>query len=137
MKKKVMIYLDANIFMYLITGESQQSESCLSIINKVITGKMEACTSLLTWDEVLYALKREIGRERALEESRKFLEIPSLLFIEVNGAVITKAQMMTELYHLNPRDAIHAATAILNGCKEIFSDNPDFDRVKGLKRVAP
>ena len=137
MKKKVMIYLDANIFMYLITGESQQSESCLSIINKVITGKMEACTSLLTWDEVLYALKREIGRERALEESRKFLEIPSLLFIEVDGEVITKAQMMTELYHLNPRDAIHAATAILNCCKEIFSDNPDFDRVKGLKRVAP
>lgn len=132
-----MIYLDANIFIYAITGDFKKSESCLSIINKVITGKMEACTSLLTWDEILYALKREIGREKALEESRKFLEIPSLYFIEVDGVVITKAQMIAELYHLNPRDAIHAATAILNRCKEIFSDDPDFDRVKGLKRISP
>ncbi len=132
-----MIYLDANIFIYPVTGESRQSESCLSIINKVITGEIEACTSLLTWDEVLYALKREIGREKALEETRKFLEIPSLLFIEVNGEVITKAQMIAELYRLDPRDAIHAATAILNKCDSIISDDKDFDSVKGLKRVAP
>ncbi len=137
MKKKAMIYLDANIFAYTVTGDSKQSESCLSIIKKVITGEIEACTSLLTWDEVLYALKREIGRAKALEEGRKFLEIPHLFFIEVDDGIITKAQSMAELYHLDPRDAIHAATAILNGCKEIISDDKDFDAVKELKRIAP
>ena len=132
-----MIYLDANIFIYTVTGDSKQSESCLSIIKKIITGEVEACTSFLTWDEALYALKRELGREKALEESRKFLEIPYLFFINVDGAIITKAQIMAELYHLNPRDAIHAATAILNKCTEIISDDPDFDAVKEIKRLSP
>ena len=130
-----MIYLDANIFIHIITGDTQRSEISLSILKKVTNGEIEACTSLLTWDEVLYALKRELGRGKALEESRKFLETPNLIFIEVNNKIIAKAQNLAESYTINPRDAIHAATAILNNCTEIISDDPDFDKIKELKRT--
>src|SRR3989344_2802261 len=131
-----MIYLDANIFMHILTGDVQKSSSCISLLKPVIEGKLEGCTSFLTWDEVLYALMREIGRDRAVEESRKFLGIPHLSFLDVDAKIISKAQELVEKYKLDPRDAIHAATAILNGCKEIISDDPDFDRVKELKRIA-
>ena len=38
---------------------------------------------------------------------------------------------------LKPRDAIHAATALRLGCKVIYSEDKDFDAVKGLKRKTP
>ena len=132
-----MIYLDANIFIYVLTGDTRRRESCLSLLRTVISGESEACTSFLTWDEVLYALIKEIGRKDALEESRKFLEIPRLTFLEVNPKIISMAQRLAESYQLNPRDAIHAATAIIQGCKEIISDDRDFDKVKELRRVSP
>lgn len=130
-----MIYLDANIFLYVLTGNPQQSSSCLSILKQVTEGTLDGCTSYLTWDEVLYALMREIGRINAIEESRKFLTMPHLSFIDVDYSIISKAQELIEMYKVDPRDAIHAATAILNGCTEIVSDDKDFDVVKELKRV--
>jgi predicted nucleic acid-binding protein len=38
---------------------------------------------------------------------------------------------------LAPRDAFHAAHAIEAGCDIIASADTDFDRVDGLRRLAP
>ncbi|MEK6934056.1 MAG: type II toxin-antitoxin system VapC family toxin [Nanoarchaeota archaeon] len=129
-----MIYLDANIFLYPLTSEDEKSEKCKRIISEVVENNNLGCTSMLTWDEVIYTLMKEKGKEEAAIEARKFLTIPNLIFIDVNFRIISFAQSLVENYSLKPRDAIHAATAILNNCKEIASDDPDFDKIKELKR---
>ncbi len=43
---------------------------------------------------------------------------------------------MAETYLLNPRDAIHCASAITKGLNVIVSDGADFDAVKEIKRIA-
>jgi len=35
------------------------------------------------------------------------------------------------------RDAFHAALAVESDCKVIVSSDPDYDRVSGLRRLAP
>ena len=55
-------------------------------------------------------------------------------FIDVNDGVIWKALELIREYQLLPRDAIHAATAFIAGAESIFSEDMDFDRIRGLKR---
>jgi len=132
-----MIYLDTNILIYPIVSTNEKREECILILNKIINKEISACTSCLTWDEFFYSIKKALGREYAIIEGKKLLQIPNLEVLEVNKMTISKAQEIAEAYKLDPRDAIHAASAILNDCKEIISDDPDFDKVKELKRISP
>lgn len=130
-----MIYLDANIFLYPHSGEGFKSDACIEILRKLSENKIDGCTSALTWDEVHYALRKMLGKEKATEQSKLFLETPNLIFIRVDEEIINKAQKMIEKYGLNPRDAIHAATAIMNKAEGILTDDSDFDKIKEIKRI--
>ena len=130
-----MIYLDANIFLYALTSEDKKTEHSKKIITQVAERDIEGCTSVLTWDEVLYVLTKEKGREEAIIEIKRFLKIPNLIFLDVNLNIINKALNISETYLLKPRDAIHAATAIINKCDKIASDNSDFDKLNELQRI--
>lgn len=131
-----MIYLDTNIFVYPHTGDDAASGACIAVLKKAISEEINAGTSVLTWDEFQHALKKKFhDKEKAVELSRDFLSTPNIKLFEANKEIIYKAQELTEKYNLAPRDAIHAATAIINGIKEIISDDPDFDKIKELKRI--
>ncbi|MBI2632066.1 type II toxin-antitoxin system VapC family toxin [Candidatus Pacearchaeota archaeon] len=132
-----MIYLDTNIFVYSAINKNEKGKECIALLTNLIENNETSCTSVLTWDEIVYTIWKKEGKELALEEGRKFLNLPNIILIEATNKVIFKSQELIENYSLKPRDAIHAATAILNKCKEIYSDDPDFDKVKELKRISP
>jgi predicted nucleic acid-binding protein len=134
-----MIYLDANVFIYAIlrSGKDKIGEKSASLLFKIADNKVEAATSFLTWDEVLWSIKKYLGYKIALSESRKFLVFPNLTFVQADRMVLHFAQNIAEKYALHPRDSIHAATAALNNIKTFVSDDEDFDNVKGIKRVPP
>src|SRR3989338_969025 len=135
--RSLMIYLDANIFLHPLLANDSKSEGCIALLEKVGKGEIEAGTSPLTWDEFYYTLKNKLWSEKTLTLSEDFLNTPNLLFLDATEQIIRFAHDLTKDVGLKPRDAIHAATAILNGCKEIMSDDKDFDVVKELKRIAP
>lgn len=132
-----MIYLDTNIFVYPHTGTDAQSDACIALLQEATNQEIQAGTSVLTWDEFQHVLKKEYSekeKSKALEQSKKILTNPGITWFEATKEIIDKAQELTECYNLKPRDAIHAATAIIHKCTEIVSDDADFDKVKGLKR---
>ena len=51
--------------------------------------------------------------------------------------MLIKAQKLIKFYNIKPRDALHAATALLQGSNEIISDDIDFDKIKEIKRLKP
>ncbi|HLC31229.1 MAG TPA: type II toxin-antitoxin system VapC family toxin [Candidatus Nanoarchaeia archaeon] len=130
-----MIYLDTNIFLYPLLGTDKKAEECIKILNQMNEGKIKAGTSVLTWDEFYYKLVQKIGKEKTKELSKDFLMSPNLIIFEANKKTIYKAQEMVDKHNLKPRDAIHSATAILNNCTHIASDDKDFDTVTELKRI--
>jgi hypothetical protein len=129
-----MIYIDSNVFIYPHSGNGLKSEASIKIIQEIIIGGLDAFTSYLTWDEVVHSLRKIIGKEKAIEQGKIFLNIPNVNFLSVNNEIIRKSQELMEKYSLKPRDAIHAASAILNKCDFIVSDDSDFDKVKEIKR---
>lgn len=130
-----MTYLDANVFIYAAMGEESKAVPAQKILQQVADGDMDACTSTLTWDEIVWAVKKALGYGDAIEEGLKFLSLPHLKLISADATVVMEAQRIIAEYKLKPRDAIHAATALKNGIKEFVSDDPDFDSVSGIKRI--
>ncbi|SRR3989338_706701 len=132
-----MIYVDSNVFLYAILNEKtdNMAKCSISILEKIIRKEINASTSFLTWDEVVWNIRKNLNNKMAIQEGRKFMEFPNLKFIHADQIVINEAQRLMETYEIKPRDAIHAASAVSCGIKEIISDDPDFDAVKEIKRV--
>jgi len=128
-------YLDANIFLNAILYNDKNAKRCEKILIKLVNKEIIGMTSVLTWDEVVYVIRKNLGKEIAIKESKKFLKFPNLIFVDANKRIIFYAQKLMEKYNLMPRDAIHSASAILSECEEIISEDKDFDIINGLKRV--
>ena len=126
-----MKYIDTTVFVQAIRG----IDEARSLLVDIASGKVEACTSVLTWDEFVWVLKRQLKDDAlAREEGEKLLRFPHLHFADVTLDLLIRAQTLMVDNAMRPRDAIHAATAISRGIKEIFTDDSDFDRIPGLTR---
>lgn len=61
----------------------------------------------------------------------------ALEFWPTDRAVVARAQDLMAKPGLGPRDAFHAAHALVAGCDLLASTDPAFQRVPGLRCVAP
>lgn len=137
MENNIKKYIDANIFIYPILYDDEKAKFCEKILLDLLNGKINGFTSTLTWDEVVYIIKKDRGKDIAVKEGTKFLKFPNLFFINPTEKIITKAQKIFEKCNIKPRDAIHVASALANDIREIISDDSDFDSVKEIKRIKP
>ena len=134
-----MKYVDSNVFILPIVYDAEvesKAKSAKSVLIKIADGDLNAATSLLTWDEIVWVVRKLNSLNVAIKEGGKFLQFPNLELLEVKGSVISKAQEIVEKYGIKPRDAIHVASAIENGIKEIISDDSDLDIIKEITRVS-
>jgi predicted nucleic acid-binding protein len=130
-----MIYLDSNIFLYPITDPgSKKGIAAKNILIKLAKGELEAMTSSLTWDELVWVTRKAFSMELAILEGRRFLEFPNVKIISADANVLYFSQRLIETYKIAPRDSIHAATAIIKNVTEFVSDDSDFDKIKEIKR---
>ncbi len=132
-----MIYLDANIFVYSAINNGEMGEKSRVLLKKVMKDEIPACTSVLTWDEVVYAIRKKAGAQISIIEGEKLINFSNINWLQADENIIFLSQKLMKIYNLKPRDAIHAATAIVNKCDSIISDDSDFDKMKEIKRVKP
>lgn len=129
-----MNYLDSNLIIYAILDDTETGEWSRKILERVQNAQMPGCTSILTFDEVYYKVNKVRGIDVAVKNTTAFLSMPNLRFININDIIIWKALELIKEYHILPRDAIHASTALIEGAEIIISQDVDFDKIKGLKR---
>ena len=91
-------------------------------------------TSLLTWDELSWVVRKIEGMEAGLTAGATFLKLQNLSLLAVNLSVILRAQELIDKYQLKPRDAIHVSTALSAGEREMISDDAELDVVREIKR---
>lgn len=130
-----MIYVDSNVFIFAFLGEQRLADSSRRILRQIARNQINAFTSALTWDEIVWSARKYLGPEDAVRQGAKFLEFPHLNLVEASELVLRTAQDLLSRYNLKPRDAIHAASAVSKGLKAIVSDDHDFDVVQELRRT--
>jgi len=129
-----MIYLDANVFLNAILNREKEGEKARELIKKIQDGKILASTSALSFDEVFWGVKKHRDFDKALRATKAFLEIPNLIFLDVSDEIIWLAYNLAEKYRIDPRDAIHLASALNHGIFTLVSEDEHFDTVKEIKR---
>lgn len=115
----------------------EEARRSRALLLKISRGSVEAGTSTLTWDEIVWVVRKISGASPSIEQGKRLLELPHLEFLGFKKNVLFRAQELMEKYKIKPRDSIHAATALENGITEIVSYDLDFDEVKEVKRLEP
>jgi predicted nucleic acid-binding protein len=83
---------------------------------------------------VIWVVGKHRSREDAITAAAAFLALPNLKLLAVNQDSLFSALSLMRRYSLDPRDAIHASTAILNKCSAIVSADAHFDYVVEMPR---
>ena len=133
-----MLYVDSNIFLYPAIYKLEtvkEAGELKDFLLKISEGLLEACTATITWDEVVWVVRKLFGLNPSIELGRKLLEFPNLKLLNVKRSVVLRAQKLMEKYGIKPRSAIHAATALENGVETIVSYDRDFDKLEEIKRL--
>ena len=133
-----MPYIDSNVFIYPILysiEKEPKAKKAKQILQSIEKGELPACTSTLTWDEVVWVVSKVMGKTEGVNQGQKLLGFPNLDFVSVDTNVITKAQNLIEKYNLKPRDSIHIASAIERKMKTIISDDEDVNQVSEVERI--
>lgn len=131
-----MTYFDANVFIFAACDEGRLGEAARLIVHQVQAGKHRAATSTLSYDEVVWGIRKKLDKERGLIGGELLLSLSHLVMKEVRRETIAEAHHLIKHFNLKPRDAIHAATMFLENEHIIVSEDPDFDVISGIKRIS-
>ncbi|MEM2187540.1 MAG: type II toxin-antitoxin system VapC family toxin [Thermofilaceae archaeon] len=132
-------YVDVNVFVYWLGRHptlGKTSHEWVKRIEKAPRGSY--VTSALTLYEAAVIIAGLTGRnlkDRALVEEvvRSIGSLPGLRVVPLTLEEVNRATELMGEYSLDFEDAVHLATALRCGAKEVISNDRDFDRTP-LKR---
>jgi len=130
-------FIDANVLMYSMGGPHPLRSPCKEILRKIKEGRVKAVTNTEALQEILYrffSIKKYSLAEVVYTSMVEFCE-------KVLPVTLKDTDLALELLKKSPgitsRDAIHAATMINNGIKDIYSTDSHFDLIAGIRRLQP
>ncbi|MFQ6074852.1 MAG: type II toxin-antitoxin system VapC family toxin [Candidatus Bathyarchaeia archaeon] len=128
-----MRYVDVNVFVHWLGNDPVYGGQATEIVTRIEKGERAVTSSLTLWlvHVLLSSLAERYSEEEFFEmmEGLVFLRVEPLLFEDYSRAL-----EHMESYGLDLEDALHLATALRVGVKEIYSNDGDFDRTP-MKRV--
>jgi predicted nucleic acid-binding protein len=129
------IFIDSNIPMYVAGSDHPLRKPALHFLERVRSGKVEACTSTEVLQEILYryaALKR-------LDLARQVYELFVQLCPIIYPVNLADTDLAKEIVcgdsGVGVRDATHAAVMINNDVRQIASFDAGFDRIETIERI--
>lgn len=132
-------FLDTNIILrFLLRDEEAKFQRCFDLLKRAERGEEKLETSDLVISEVVWILESKpygLDRDRIRD---LVLPIVQLRGLRLSGKrVFERAFQVYGDKAIDFIDAYNAATMERRGLNEIYSYDPDFDRVPGITRVEP
>ena len=130
-------FLDANLIMYSLGGLHPLQNPSKMILNKIKQGVFQVVTNTEVLQEILYRYfsikKPGLGELAYFAVINLCEKIIPVTVKDTDRAL----ELLKEYPAVTSRDAIHAATMLNNGIKEILSTDPHFDLITGIRRIDP
>jgi uncharacterized protein len=116
------------------TIEKLLRDKSRSMIRDLQNGKILAATSVLSFDELILAVKKLRGEGEGVTAGEVFLNISGLAILDLKQDTLNSSLSLLKKYHLNPRDSIHAASALNAKAEYLVTEDPDFDALAEIER---
>ena len=131
-------FLDTNVLLrHLLGDDPVQSPAATHVLERVEKGELRVRTSDFVIMECVFTL------QRTYRQSRVAIQEALLPLIEMPGVILPGKRHYRRVYELYTgltlpfADAYHAVLMHRLRLSEIISFDADFDRVDGIRRLAP
>lgn len=128
-------YVDTSVFAYALGGSHPERAGAQRVVEAATTGRIVLHASVQMVQELVHHRMRRAARETALRQARYAGQL--CILYPFDATVLQHALNLIEGSALWGRDAVHGATALINGVPTLLSSDPDFDAVPGATRLAP
>lgn len=134
----MLYFLDANIIMYAAGKEHPYKKPCQNIISMINEEKILVVTNTEVIQEILYRYLSLGMPQDAFENAEDTINLTTEL-LPIGEDEIQRAITLLKKHHprLKTRDAIHIASMLSCGIKEIISTDKDIDVTSEIKRIDP
>jgi predicted nucleic acid-binding protein len=120
-------YWDSCVMLGWLKQEEDKIEECRAGIEAAEKGEIHILTSAFTLAEVLRMKKQVPIARQDRERVRRFFENEYILLADVDRQIAELAQDVVWDYEVNPKDAIHVATAMTAGQRVGIEQFDTFD----------
>jgi predicted nucleic acid-binding protein len=128
-----LVYLDTNVFIDLMEGNPELSLPMQALFQRLEASPGVACTSEITLAELTAPVSRPTTGWSDDERRQNYLDLllasETVALIPVSRFVLLETAGLRRSYPMKLPDAIHAATAVMAGCRFIVT------RDRGLNRL--
>jgi predicted nucleic acid-binding protein len=128
-------FIDAPILVYLNTLVSKEIRAPYEEFYLDSLLKYRVYTDVLVLDELIYVSQKKYGvpYEVSIEFIKSFV-MPYITILSIGEEEYNNAVEFMRI-GLRPSDALHLGVMRSNGINLIISEDEDFDKVKGVKRI--
>jgi predicted nucleic acid-binding protein len=123
--------------MYAAGVQHPNKASCVTFLERVAKGEIEAALDAETLQEILHryrALRRWAEGRCVYDQARKIF--PTVLPIGSETVDLAR-ELMDRHRQITARDATHAAVVLTHHFQAICSFDHDFDAISAIRRVQP
>lgn len=134
-----MIFIDANIFLRAILRDDQEkAENCLNFLDKIDKGEIEAATSFLVLNEILWVLEGlEIEKQEIVKRLKSIASSKVKILNNASSDCVLEALHLYEELGVDFIDALNACAARENKIEKVVSYDEHFDRISFVERIEP
>lgn len=127
--------METNVFLYVVAANPVFGHTAKRILERIERGE-EAITSSLAIAEVCIWLEYHKMTEKITLFLKTLQSYPTLLKIDTTYEDLLKADELGSAYRrLGFFDKIYLVQMLRMGVSEIYSNDKEFDRAKGIKRL--
>ncbi|MCD6469265.1 type II toxin-antitoxin system VapC family toxin [Candidatus Bathyarchaeota archaeon] len=129
-------FVDANLLIYLNASLDSETREILEAFYIDVIAEHQTYTDILVLDELLYISKHKYGVPyRLTVEFIESLVEPYVTLIPLNNITYECLKKTVVQYGLKPSDAIHLCAMKARGINLIVSEDREFDKIQGIKRI--
>ena len=137
-----MRFLDTNVILrYLTRDDEVKAEACYRLFQRVKRGQEELFVCEAIVSEVVYVLSSLRAPYRLSHEEIRARIIPILtlrgLKLPQKNVYLRALDLYATSPYLDFEDALAVSHMEQRGITEIVSYDKDFDRIEGIRRIAP
>ena len=129
-------YLDSNVFIYAILDRGEKGETAGKILEAMQSEKFSGVTSQITFEEIVFVVWKEKGKDNAIEAGKSFLELNNLEIIAIDRRTDFIGLEVMKETGLRPRDALHLASMEIAGLPEMVTEDSDFQKIGEIKKYS-
>jgi len=128
-------FLDTSVVLYALGDSHPLRQICREVIALVEHQSVELCASVELVQEAVFHRMRRGSRAAAIADGNILLRMLTLYDFDTD--VMRRAMELMAVCEIRGRDAIHAATALEHGFREIVTVDSDYNVVPALTAIDP